>query len=534
MPPALRAPLMRLVDAIREFTVAQRTIAIIGVAVVVLGGIALGSFLLKPNYVPLFTGLSSTDASGIVTQLDADKVPYQLSDGGATIMVPADKVDQERLNAAAKGFPSLETGGYALLDKLGVTSSEFQQTVTYKRALEGELAHTIESIDGVNTAVVQLAVPEKSVFDSQTVAPTASVFVDIASGGSLSAQQVQAITHLTAASVDGLTPENVSLVDQKGTVLSAIGSGTVGDAGQQQSDYESRVQQSVQAMLDRVVGPGNATVAIAADVSQQSAQQVSTTYSQPTNAPATSQSTTKETYTGTGAGAAAGSGVLGDTQTTTSGTTTSGIGDSYTTTSDTRDNALNTTKETRTIPAGAVTRQTISVAVNSTAVTGVSQQQISTMVATAAGVNAARGDLVTVTMAPWATTGATTATQALADGRSAEDQARLTSLIQTGVIAGSVLLGFIALIVVIARARRRSEVIDGVIDGDDDGNRALGFLDDADRAEMPPVAAPRYPEPSILEPQGFESMKADLENMAANDPRRTAEYLRQLMEDRRA
>ena len=104
-------------------------------------------------------------------------MPYQLTDGGATILVPQDKVYSERLKAASNNLPSSNEGGYSLLDKMGVTSSEFQQDVTYKRAIEGELAKTISSMDGVKAATVQLAIPEKTVFVSEEKDPTASVFV---------------------------------------------------------------------------------------------------------------------------------------------------------------------------------------------------------------------------------------------------------------------------------------------------------------------------------------------------------------------
>ena len=115
-------------------------------------------------------------------QLHTDNVPYQLTDGGATILVPQDKVNDERLKAAAAGLPANKTAGYSLLDKMGVTSSEFQQNVTYKRAIEGELATTINAMDGVQTASVQLAIPKDTVFVSQKTDPTASVFIQTNAG----------------------------------------------------------------------------------------------------------------------------------------------------------------------------------------------------------------------------------------------------------------------------------------------------------------------------------------------------------------
>ena len=142
MPAQITSAFGRLIAAIREFTIAQRTIALIGVAVLVLGVAGLGVWLSKPAYTPLFTGLSASDASAVVEQLRAGSVEYQLTDGGSTILVPDGNVYEQRLAAAAAGLPSASTGGYSLLDNMGMTSSEFQQSVTYKRALEGDRKST--------------------------------------------------------------------------------------------------------------------------------------------------------------------------------------------------------------------------------------------------------------------------------------------------------------------------------------------------------------------------------------------------------
>ncbi len=135
------------------------------------------AWMSAPSYSPLFTSLSASDAGSITTLLHTDGVPYQLSDGGATILVPEQDVDSERLKAASAGLPSLSNDGYGLLDNLGVTASAFQQTTTYQRALQGELANTIEAMSGVQTASVKLAIPDQTVFTSTQAATTASVFV---------------------------------------------------------------------------------------------------------------------------------------------------------------------------------------------------------------------------------------------------------------------------------------------------------------------------------------------------------------------
>src|SRR5690554_5100420 len=182
----------RFTAAIREFTIAQRTIALIGAAVLVLGAAGLFAWITQPSYTPLFSGLEGEDANAIVEQLRTDSVPYQLTDGGGTILVPEEFVYDQRLKSAAAGLPTSSNGGYSLLDEMGVTSSEFQQSVTYKRALEGELAATVSAVTGVKMASVRLAIPEETVFASTKVDPTASVFVETDHGVNLTADQVQA------------------------------------------------------------------------------------------------------------------------------------------------------------------------------------------------------------------------------------------------------------------------------------------------------------------------------------------------------
>ncbi|WP_210479812.1 flagellar basal-body MS-ring/collar protein FliF [Naasia sp. SYSU D00948] len=539
MPTQVSSALSRLVGAIREFTIAQRTLALIGVAVLVLGGAALTAWIAQPRYSPLFSGLSGEDASAIVDQLEADGVDYQLADGGSTILVPADKVDQERIAAAAAGLPTEGTSGYQLLDDMGVTASEFQQDVTYKRAIEGELSSTISAIRGVKAASVQLAIPEESVFVSEQVDPTASVFLE--TSGTLSEEQVQAIVHLTSAAVDGLLPENVSVVDSRGTLLSVVGEGTVGDASAQASDYEQRVRQTVQAMLDQVVGPGNSTVVVNAVVSNESAQRVEESYTVPEGAPALSETSTTESYSGSGN---ASTGVLGPDNIA----VPSGEGDgSYVNESETRNNAVDKVTETTEIPAGAISRQTVSVAVNSDAVTNINEQTISNLVSAAAGIQPNRGDQITVEAASFSTSTADRAAQALQEAEAAEQQETLlrTITIAALVLAVTVVL-IVALVLLRKRARRRPEPLDvGALPVAPAGDGRPPGLDPAAAVAWPLAPGATPPQLGDLPtvplgplasqaPSEFERIQADINALAGSDPGKTADYLRALMDDRQA
>ena len=169
-----------------------------------------------------------------------------------------------------------------------MTSSEFQQQVTYQRALEGELAKTISAMGGVQAASVKLAIPKDSVFVSEKADPTASVFVKTSAGSSLTTANVQAIINLVSASIEGMTSKDVAVIDSNGVVLSTVGgdSTTLMQSGQV-SDYEQRTAANVQAMLDRVVGVGNAVVSVSAELNYDKTARTTETFtSDPSAAPA--------------------------------------------------------------------------------------------------------------------------------------------------------------------------------------------------------------------------------------------------------
>lgn len=545
MPTPMSTAATRLGDAVKSFTIAQRTIAIIGVAVLVLGGIALTSWLSKPSYTPLFSGLSGEDASTIVDQLQTDGVPYELTSGGGTILVPENAVYDQRIKAASAGLPSSSTGGYSLLDDMGVTSSEFQQSTTYKRALEGELAATVSAIDGVKTATVRLAIPEDTVFVAEQGKPTASVFVETNPGATLSSDQVQAITHLTSASIDRMDAADVAVIDAEGRVLSAVGVGATGGTDQQASDYEKRVQGSVQAMLDRVVGAGNATVAVAADMKLESAERVEETFTTPENAPALNESTTTEAYEGAGGGNA---GVLGPDNIAVPEDGAAGDG-TFNSESSTRNNAVNKTTESTTVPAGGINRQTISVAVNRGATANMDVAALTALVGSAAGVDAARGDVVTVEELPFNQAGADAAADALAQAEAAQAEQQRAELIRTlSIVAAILLVAIVALIIYARRSRRqRREPLDlGELQGVypaipgpvapaiDPAVGLLSAVEPAPSTTTIDVAAVQQALQAGSAESDQERMRADIDALASQDPAKTAEFLRSMMDDRQS
>ena len=536
----------RALDVVKQFTVAQRTIAIIGVAVLALGAIALSTYLGKPTYQVLYSNISQANASSVVAQLDTDKVDYQLSDGGQTILVPASAVDAERLATAS--LLSSGAGGYSLLDNMGVTASEFQQNVTYKRAIEGELAKTIESIDGVSSSSVQLAIPQQSVFTEEKEDPTASVFVNAATP--LGSDQVGAIVHLVAAAYPGLTTDNVSVVDQKGDTLSAVGGGST-SGSDSAADYETSTKAAVQAMLDKVLGPGNAVVTVAADVSSSSGTKRSTTYNAAGKTPLT-ESSNSTSYANGGAavaGAAGASGVLGTdtTDTSTGGNSASGSGSSpsYSQSQVSKNNAVDTTETNETIVPGTLNRQTIAVAVNAGVSGAISTSALQAMVSNAAGVNTARGDTVSVTSVAFSNAAAKTAASALKQSQAAQSADQMTSIITTAIqVVGAIVL-LVLLLVLIRKLFKRQEpttldagamsIVPGTPGDPAFGGYAptqqLGGFSAAGVLPGGPGTAPTVAMRTPSDP-AFGALQADVDALAGSDPAQTADLLRALMSDR--
>ena len=270
MKSALAGTLERARSTFSTISLGQKVVIGLLLVGLLLGGFFFFRWITAPTQAPLFSNLASADASAIVDELNAGGVAYTLADGGQTIMVDKDQVYDLRLQMSGKGLPAGQDTGYALLDKQGITTSEFQQQVTYQRALEGELSNTLEALDGVNQAVVHVALPKDEVFVTEQAKPTASVLLDLAPGTKLSGEQIQAVTNLVSSSVQDMDPDQVTVTDSTGHVLSAPGTGITAGAGdarsQVEQEYEARLAANAQQILDTVVGPGHAKVSVRADV----------------------------------------------------------------------------------------------------------------------------------------------------------------------------------------------------------------------------------------------------------------------------
>jgi len=249
-----------------KFIMIMMTMGFIG------GIIGVTQWARKPDFALLYGELGPKESGEIVDLLKEENVPFQIRGNGSAIAVPSEKVHEMRLKLAGKGLPR-EESGYELLDKVGFGTSDFVQRVNYRRAVQGELAKTIRHLDYVEWAQVHLALPEGSLFVEDEKSATASVILKLKSrsAGVLRPEQVASIVHLVSAGVEGLKPENVTITDTRGNLLSKkeLPSSMIG-ASNDQLEMKKKIEDyfvaKAQDLLDKIVGAGKSVVRVSADL----------------------------------------------------------------------------------------------------------------------------------------------------------------------------------------------------------------------------------------------------------------------------
>jgi len=263
--------------------------AMLGAAAVAAVMIGIWMWSQQPEYRVLFSNYSDRDGGAIVASLQQMNIPYKFAEGGGAILVPAGQIHDTRLKLAAQGLPKGGGVGFELMEnqKLGV--SQFLEQVNFQRALEGELARSIQAVGAVQSARVHLALPKSSVFVRDQQKPTASVLLNLHPGRTLDPQQVSAVVHLVASSVPELPVKNVTVVDQSGNLLSENGkSPGVNGLDPSQLKYVEELQQNiarrVESIITPIVGAGNVRAEATADVDFSTSEQAAEVY-KPNQAP---------------------------------------------------------------------------------------------------------------------------------------------------------------------------------------------------------------------------------------------------------
>ncbi len=255
----------------KKLSTSQKLI-IAGVLVVTLiAVISLVMFVNSPDYGTLFSNLAPQDASKIVEKLKEKSIAYKLEGNGSTILVPKEIIYDLRLSLAGEGLPQSSIVGYEIFDKTNLGISDFVQKVNYRRALEGELARTILQIGEVEGARVHIVLPERKLFKEDEKPPTASVILKLRTGKAPSPETIQGIVHLISSSVEGLDPENVTVVDSRGMLLSNNNkqnnfASLTAAQYELQHQVEASLTSKAQSLLDGVLGANNAIVQVNAEL----------------------------------------------------------------------------------------------------------------------------------------------------------------------------------------------------------------------------------------------------------------------------
>ena len=270
----------------RGLTLGQRALLVGGTALVAVTLWLFVGLIGKPKYATLYSGLKPAEAQTMGSRLAAKNIPYELSTDGASLLVPADQLDASRLETASQGLPRNARLGFELFDTPNWAGSDFTEKVNYQRALEGELERTLQTLSEVEAVRVHLVLPRESLFSEQEREAKAAVILKT-HGGALSERAQLAIPQLVASAVDGLRPENVTVVDADSNtpLLHAHGSG----AAQGGYDLDEELAKTLVRTLDPVVGAEHVRASVHVEYDLSSSENTEEVYDPKTTATLTQQ-----------------------------------------------------------------------------------------------------------------------------------------------------------------------------------------------------------------------------------------------------
>ena len=389
-----------------------RLVAILGAS----AGVAAALFALVLNVASqpkalLYSNLDLKEAGSITQALDQGGIKYEVKGDGSTILVPRDKVASTRLMLSSKGMPTSGSVGYEIFDTApALGQTDFVQNLNRQRALEGELARTINSLQGVTSARVHLVLPKRQLFEDEAEQPSASVVIGVG-GREPSADEVRAIRNLVAGATPNLKPERVTLVDDKGKMLAAGDENGADNASQIASDErsttEEHIRKTVKDLVEGVVGPGKARVTVSADLDLSRVTLQEDKYDpdgQVVRSTQTSDQNSKETKAAESAAASSASNIPGGQASSTNG----GDGSSTGNTQETTNYEISHSTRTQVTEPGQIKSLSVAVAVDGLSSTdkkgkltytprsAAEMANIQSLVRSAVGFNQARGDQVTV------------------------------------------------------------------------------------------------------------------------------------------
>jgi flagellar M-ring protein FliF len=272
----------KAVSAWQGISLIQKSLLIAFGLTFVIGGGLMFNWASQPDMKLMYSDLSPGQAGKITEILEEKNIPYEVSNGGTSIYAPSGKVDELRLTMAKEGLPESDQKGYSIFDNDKIGVSPFVQDVNFRRAIEDELAKSVQMLDGVTHARIHIVNSEKKVFGSKNKDGTASVALKLKPGYNLSSSTIAAITHLVAGGVEGLESKNVNVMDSEGRMLSQNTGDELNSSANTAADYRERIENNysrkVEEMLTRVLGSQRASVKVSADIDMNSVSIVTEDY----------------------------------------------------------------------------------------------------------------------------------------------------------------------------------------------------------------------------------------------------------------
>ncbi len=438
-----------------KLTINQKVFFGAGILLIAIISVFLISQASKPDLVPLYTNLNPQDAAAVTEYLKEKKIDYQLSNEGSTILVPAPQKYQLRLDLASEGLPKGGSVGFELFNQTRFGETESERRIRYLVALQGELERTIRKLEAVEDARIHIVIPEPSLFIEKEKNATAAVLLKLKPGRNLQNHQIAGIMHLVSSGVEGLKPENVTVVNTLGTILSedledaqetARTARLTAHQIQIERDFEQQLEKSLQSMLERIVGQGKAVVRASASLDFDRVEIRKEDFGDK----AIRSQQIKEESSSAENVAPEGEPGAGGNIPTYEQPEGQGTG-RYQKTEKITNYELDKQEEYRLVAPGQIKQLSVSVVVDGQL--DLQQQgEIEGLVAAAAGIRPERGDNLTVTSMSFNTSWARELKKEMAAAQ------RRHQLVTYGIIAGALLGGFILVGLVLRRRRPQTEV----------------------------------------------------------------------------
>lgn len=492
-----------------------RKVAIILIATGVLTGIIMiSSYVNKASYAVLFSNLDPQDSGRIIEKLKSENIKYKVNDN--TILVPKDKAAEIRMEVALD--TSYQIKGYEIFDesKFGVTDTEAK--IMYKRALEGELARTIKSMDEVENARVHLAIPDDSVFVRETEKATASVIIKPRGLKTLTAEQVKAVIALVSGSVKDLPKENIQILDTYGNLLSEnlfddAQGGTVSTSKQHEFEklFEKRLESDIKQMLEAVFGQGKIAIKVNSDLNFDSKEITTIRYDKENVVEISSRIIEEKSKDNSGGGDTTGlDAQFGDDSY--EFTDDSATGSSYEKKDETVNSEVGKTQENVIKAPGEVTRITVSVIIDSDRFEDVEKNEVKNIVAAAIGYDEKRGDTINISAMPFNTERQDIAKKEMELMEKAAKKEKLIRTIIYSVFGTLFIIIFIILIAKLSKRKNRDEKpsLDVVV---------------GDKGGIIPKQPIAY-EPVLEEDDDKMSFEKEIQNYANKKPDQVVEVIR--------